>query len=660
MSGSARTMCSAKLSTTRAACVSAVAVITVTIASGPSARAQRPPQAAPVPYVSSVSPAALAAFSPQLKSFGGRWSDGKCELRWNDWSISGLEITFHDQSGGLDVERVVDLQPGAFVTQSVATSHGAAPSFWKYQPISLDVLRVQNVSRGMSFSLRRCPPPAGTLTAASPSAGGAAVAAPNLGAPTAPTPAPVAPTQPIRGNTANPSAGPDTAQNAIGPSFDCQKARDPVAATICSDPALKLVDLEFNQAYQALRFQLPEEQRPALRQESVAFLQTVTQACHLPGKGVPDAAAMARATPCLAQAYRSKRADWLGRLSAEAAQEAWRSIPRHVALQNRLAETGMTQAGGPADGVYGVATRDAIVRFQTQHGLAPSGFMTDATADALTRFASHDPDATNPDVENSKKQLDARVRNWHETLAEVDLASRSADSAHKEDRSQRKAGSDDERTEIEERRKAIAAALTDARSSPRVADPDAEKDRLQREAEQRVQKPAADQNVRKEAELATEQQAKQPVDANRTKAEVAQAQEQAQREAKATVTASNLQKSDLDFDNEASYFTEYLLSPITKRALVTNSGKTISIHKMYFFSIDTSQFESGGPLVIFNDYSLGRDSKISCFLLGKDAEAFASNNSKRLVNVFGTIESFSSMGGLVIKPCHYTEISRGN
>ena len=489
MSGFPRTTSPSKPPTAWVWCLSVVAVIAVTLACGPIARAQRPPQTASTPYVPHASPAALAAFSPQLKSFGGRWSDGNCELRWNDWAISGLEITFHDQSGGLDVERVVDLQAGAFVTQSVATSHGAAPSFWNYQPVSPDILRVQNVSRGMSFSLRRCPPSAGTVTAANPSAGGTTTAAPSLGTSTAPVSPHALPTQVVRNDIANLSAGSNAAQNAMGPSFDCQKARDPVAATICSDPTLKLIDLEFNQAYQALRFQLPEDQRSTLRQDGIAFGQSMIEACQLPSKGVPNAATMARAVPCLAQAYRSKRTEYLGRLSSDAAQEAWRGMPRHIALQNRLVETGMIAASGPVDGVYGSATRDAITRFQKQQGLAPSGFMTDVTADALTRAAHPDPDTTNADLEAARKEVEASRRQIEESQKRIaamlagDDASPHLDNANADLEAARKqAEVEASNKQIEERRKAIAAALAEAPPSSRVADPGAEKDRSQREA----------------------------------------------------------------------------------------------------------------------------------------------------------------------------------
>ena len=320
------------------------------------------------------------------------------------------------------------------------------------------------------------------------------------------------PTQVVQNDIENLSSGSNAAQNATGPSFDCQKARDPVAATICSDPTLKLIDLEFNQAYQALRFQLPEDQRSTLRQDGIAFGQSMIEACQLPSKGVPNAATMARAVPCLAQAYRSKRTEYLGRLSSDAAQEAWRGMPRHIALQNRLVEAGMIAASGPVDGVYGSATRDAIIRFQTQQGLTPSGFMTDATADALIRPAHPDPDTTNADLETARKEVEATRKQIEESQKRIaailagDDASPRPDTANADLEAARKqADVEASRKQIEERRKAIAAALAEVRPSSRVSEPIPEKDRLEREAEQRRQKLAAEQHVREETYVAATQ-----------------------------------------------------------------------------------------------------------------------------------------------------------
>ena len=57
------------------------------------------------------------------------------------------------------MERVFDVLPGAFLTQSVVVGRGAQPSLWRYQPVSTDTLRVQNLTTGVTFSLQRCSSP---------------------------------------------------------------------------------------------------------------------------------------------------------------------------------------------------------------------------------------------------------------------------------------------------------------------------------------------------------------------------------------------------------------------------------------------------------------------------------------------------------------------
>jgi len=302
---------------------------------------------------------------------------------------------FRDQSGNVDVERLVDFQPGQFLTKGVASSRTGVGSLWQYKPVSADVIQVKNLTSGVSFTLRRCPVASvgngvgavQQLAGANQRDGGAPPAVTQTGA-----------------------SVPGTL--GAGPSFDCQKARDPVSATICSDPGLRRIDLTFNQAYQAYRQQLIEEQRPLLRQDASSFGKSVIQTCQLPNSGIPDAATMVRAVPCLARAYEAKRAEYLSRLTPEATQEATRDIHAHLALQARLVETGMLASSATVDGVYGPIVRDAVTRVQAQHGLPQTGLMSDATsafvAKSVAELQSNSATvaAANPDSRGLNNTLD--------------------------------------------------------------------------------------------------------------------------------------------------------------------------------------------------------------------------------------------------------------
>jgi peptidoglycan hydrolase-like protein with peptidoglycan-binding domain len=174
----------------------------------------------------------------------------------------------------------------------------------------------------------------------------------------------------------------------FGPSFSCAKASDPVGATICFDDRLPEIDLAYVQAFQALRQQLGEDQRAALRQDAIQFWRSVIDQCGLPQSGVPDNDTMRRAASCIAQLYQQQRSVYLGQLRRDASEEAQRDLPAHIQLQGQLALLGYLPVQPPADGVYGPATRAAIGRFQADHGLLQTGLMTDETAGAIVQGAS--------------------------------------------------------------------------------------------------------------------------------------------------------------------------------------------------------------------------------------------------------------------------------
>jgi peptidoglycan hydrolase-like protein with peptidoglycan-binding domain len=293
------------------------------------------------------SSAALTAFSADLKSFTGRWSDGNCAVRWNDWSTSGLDITFHDQSGGIDVERVIDLQPSGFVTQALVVSHGAQPSRWRYQPAPPDGMRVQNLSTGTKFFLRRCPLPA--------------------------TPVQTRPSLP---------RPPDT-QSRIGPSFDCTQARDALSALICASDTLSWTDMRFSQAYQALRQQVGEAGQPAIRQEAIDFQVQIYAECRLPKAGLVAPPLVTQAEACVTRGYQGQREIWASRLSGPLQEEANRPLPLHIQLQATLQKLGYLPPTSTVDGVYGPATRAAISAWQITNNLSPTGALSASDAQRL-------------------------------------------------------------------------------------------------------------------------------------------------------------------------------------------------------------------------------------------------------------------------------------
>jgi len=176
-------------------------------------------------------------------------------------------------------------------------------------------------------------------------------------------------------------AGPD-----LEPSFDCSKPKlQPLAKLICSYKQLAKVDLEFNQAYWALRHQSGRgPARNQLLKEDLDFLKIVQGIC----VGISDA----QSANCVKIAYGNKRAEWLTRITktgGPAQQEASRPIEQHIALQRKLQELGIYAPEAKVDGVYGEAMRDAITIWQTVNNRPKTGFISDD--DAVEIMAAKPP-----------------------------------------------------------------------------------------------------------------------------------------------------------------------------------------------------------------------------------------------------------------------------
>ncbi len=284
-------------------------------------------------------------------SIDGQWSSGDCRTRWYMWRVTGSR-QFPRPGRRIDVERVVETQPGGFVTQSIAANHRVQGVRWQYLFLAPGRVRVENLSNGHVFFQAKC---FGDIRA-------------NAGLPPAVLAGPAMPRH----------------KPPVGPSFDCDLIRDPIGITICGDDDLARIDMELLQAYYALRAQSSDDQRQQLKAQATEFHTLVLRRCGLRPGSIPDLVTQRRARPCIAELYRAIRARFLQALSPDALDEAERSFTDHIALQTALATGGFLAMSGPADGIYGSATRDAIMRFQQARGLPVTGFMSAATAHELT------------------------------------------------------------------------------------------------------------------------------------------------------------------------------------------------------------------------------------------------------------------------------------
>ncbi len=198
----------------------------------------------------------------------------------------------------------------------------------------------------------------------------------------------------------------------IGPSFDCNTEQTPEAQFICASPDLSRADLEFGQAYYALRQQVGPAGWQALKRENLDSQHRTEVQCGIAPSGAlpPDAVALAA---CLRQGYVAQRSLWLARLSGAAREEASRPVEQHVALQRDLQALGFLPPTATIDGVYGAATRTAISAWQHANNQPVIGFISNADSSLLmntgrptTVVAAPTPAETQPSAAFRQGQAD--------------------------------------------------------------------------------------------------------------------------------------------------------------------------------------------------------------------------------------------------------------
>ncbi|MGA3401800.1 MAG: peptidoglycan-binding protein [Acetobacteraceae bacterium] len=162
----------------------------------------------------------------------------------------------------------------------------------------------------------------------------------------------------------------------IGPSFDCAKADSPLMHLICWDADLSRADLLLVQPYYVLRHEVGVIGWKPLMVEAINFQQEAQQACGIDAAGNLPADLLTLKS-CLIRAYTAQRNVWMARLSGAGLQEAKRPPDQHIALQDKLQTLGFLPPIQKPDGIYGTATRTAIMNWQLSVGLSPTGLLGD-------------------------------------------------------------------------------------------------------------------------------------------------------------------------------------------------------------------------------------------------------------------------------------------
>ena len=133
-------------------------------------------------------------------------------------------------------------------------------------------------------------------------------------------------------------------------------------------------------------------------------------------------------------------------------------------------------------------------------------------------------------------------------------------------------------------------------------------------------------------------------------------------ESSSDMSAADAPKNDIKLKSEFEYQQKIGNSvegrsrtpDLFKKELGTSVGSTITIPKFFLWSNDSSEWEKGGKLKIYNDDSMGAEFRIACALSSDKGDKIMKNKVRREVDITGTISSYSSSDGLVIDPCTIT------
>jgi len=168
----------------------------------------------------------------------------------------------------------------------------------------------------------------------------------------------------------------------FGTSFDCSRSGRGIPTLVCSDPDLRRADLAQMQRYYTLRHAAQSRQQDL----SVIYrsrIQSLVTAC-----SAETVISTRTEKPCVRRGLEEMRAAWLSEIQSlgntAALDESRLGLEMMISIQQSLANIGFIPMTSVIDGIFGNATRDAIIRFQTDRGIPANGFATPPTHQALT------------------------------------------------------------------------------------------------------------------------------------------------------------------------------------------------------------------------------------------------------------------------------------
>jgi uncharacterized protein YraI len=91
--------------------------------------------------------------------------------------------------------------------------------------------------------------------------------------------------------------------------------------------------------------------------------------------------------------------------------------------------------------------------------------------------------------------------------------------------------------------------------------------------------------------------------------------------------------------------------PLLPKRLGMSKGKLIVIKSYWLMSRDESDWNSGGKLYLYNDYSMGKPYTIQCNVSPEQGDMIVKDGKRRELYMVGIIKEFTSEWGLALDPC---------
>ena len=208
----------------------------------------------------------------------------------------------------------------------------------------------------------------------------------------------------------NPAAFAQGGSISSRPTFDCGKAKSPLALLICSGEETARADWDLKIAYWARYFLLDKDDRGTFWEDQDKWFGSLNEKCRLSAPPFPR-----QQTSCVVGAYKERAALYRSKMRGDALAESKMTPEQLSQIQQALITLGFFN--GEADGKFGPVTRAAIRKYQQANGFPQSDYLSMEQRQALASAPSTVPLSQGTPPQSSPPQQPAPAQRAEDKLA---------------------------------------------------------------------------------------------------------------------------------------------------------------------------------------------------------------------------------------------------